>query len=63
MNDDPIPVKPGVNPLGVIRGVAYDLINHGTSYDDRRAGRRLLGALVALEQEKADVGKRAVKSA
>lgn len=54
MNDKPIPIRPGANPLGVIRSIAFDLINNAQSGEDARAGRRLLGAVIALEkQEKA----------
>lgn len=47
MNEKPIPIKPGVDPMRVLRGIAHDLINEGGSWNER-AGRRILGAIAAL---------------
>ena len=41
----PVPLTPGANPLQIIHDIAHDLITHAQSDEDRRAGRRLLGAL------------------
>ena len=50
MNEKPIAIKPGVDPLGVLRGIAYDLINEGGAWNER-AGRRILGAVIAIEKK------------
>ena len=49
MKDKPILLNPGVEPIGVLRGIAYDLINYGTS-EGRRAGRRILGVIASIEK-------------
>lgn len=49
--DATIPLAPGADPRQVIQDIAYDLIGNGTSWRDRRAGRRLQGALDALWAE------------
>lgn len=47
----PIPLAPGRDPRQVIEDIANDLVTNGTGAEDKRAGRRLLGALEALWAE------------
>lgn len=44
----PIPPPEGTDPLAVIHTIGLDLINHASNGIDRRAGRRLLGAVAAM---------------
>lgn len=49
--DQPIPLAPGQDPRHTIERIARDLMASGTDADDRRQGRRLLGAIQALWAE------------
>lgn len=52
MDNQPIvPIVCRGDPLDVIETIAIDLFRFGQSNEDRRAGRRLMGALIKLKEQ------------
>lgn len=48
--ETPIPLPAGAAPLQMMYGIARDLMLRGSDSEDRRQGRRLMGALQALNR-------------